>query len=142
MSTDAKAPAMTLTQFLAENPVNGLTSKVFVSERFRKAGFPFEIRAMSGQEFSAYQKQATAVGRHKKVNFDNQLFNELVVLNHCVVPNFKDAQELAAVGCKSPEEYLYSRLLAGEIVELSNQISVLSGFDSDPEALVAEVKNS
>ena len=133
---------MTLTQFLAENPVNDLTAEVYISERFKTAGFPFKIKAMSGKEFNSYQKQATAVGRHKKISFDSELFNELVVLNHCIVPNFKDAEEIKAVGCKSPEEYLYSRLLAGEISELANQISILSGFDNDPDAMVEEVKNS
>ena len=140
--TNAPAKAMTLSQFLAENPVNELTAEVFVSERFRKAGFPFKIRAMSGKEFGAYQRQATVVGRHKKVNFDTQLFNEQVILNHCIVPNFKDIEAIKAVGCSSPEEFLYSRLLAGEITELSQQISILSGFDSDHESLVDEVKNS
>ena len=133
---------MTLTQFLAENPVDNLTAEVYVSERFKAAGFKFKIKAMSGKEFNTYQKQAMAVGRHKKIAFDSALFNELVVLNHCVVPNFKDASEIKAVGCNSPEEYLYTRLLAGEISELANQISVLSGFDSDLDSMVEEVKNS
>ena len=139
---EANTPAMTLSQFLADNPVNNLTAEIYVSERFKKAGFPFKIRAMSGQEFSSYQKQATAVGRHKQINFDNQLFNELVVLNHCVVPNFKDAAEISSVGCSSPEQFLYSRLLAGEIVELAQQIVKLSGFDQDIDGQVEEVKNS
>lgn len=134
--------ASTLTQFLAENPVNDITAEVYVSARFKEAGFSFKIKAMTGQEFSAYQKQATAVGRHKKVNFDSALFNELVVLNHTVEPNFKDEKTIAAVGCTSPEQFLYSRLKAGEIVELANQITTLSGFDSDQAGLVDEVKNS
>lgn len=138
----AENKSMTLSQFLAENPVNDITAEVFVSKRFQDAGFTFKIRAMSGQEFSAYQKQATAVGRHKKVNFDSALFNELVVLNHTVEPNFKDAATIASCGCTSPEQFLYSRLKAGEIVDLANKISALSGFEVEQEALVDEVKNS
>lgn len=133
--------ATSLTEFLAENTVDNITAEVFISERFKKAGFAFKIKAMNGQEFNTYQKQATAVGRHKKVNFDSALFNELVVLNHTVQPNFKDAETLRAVGCNSPEQFLYSRLKAGEIAELATQISTLSGFDSDQASLVEEVKN-
>jgi len=138
----AENKSITLTQFLAENPVNDITAEVYVSKRFKDAGLAFKIRAMSGQEFSAYQKQATAVGRHKKVNFDSSLFNELVVLNHTVEPNFKDANVLAQCGCTTPEQFLYSRLKAGEIIDLATKISELSGFDADQQSLVDEVKNS
>ena len=134
--------ATTLTEFLAENPVDNITAEVYISERFKKAGLAFKIKAMNGQEFNSYQKQATAVGRHKKVNFDSALFNELVVLNHTVEPNFKDANLLAKMNCVTPEQFLYSRLKAGEIAELATQISTLSGFDSDQASLVEEVKNS
>lgn len=132
----------TLSQFLAENSVTDITAEVFVSKRFEDAGFKFKIRAMSGQEFSAYQKQATAVGRHKKVNFDSSLFNELVVINHTMEPNFKDAALLAQCGCATPEQFLYSRLKAGEIVDLANKISALSGFETDQAELINDVKNS
>lgn len=138
----SETKATTLSQFLAENPITDLTDKVFISERFQKLGFAFTIRAMSGEEFNTYQQQATAVGRHRKVTFDNKLFNELVVINHTVEPNFKDATAIKAAGCTSPEQYMYSRLLAGEIIELANRISSLSGFDEDIEELKKDVKNS
>ena len=137
-----KIKATTLTEFLAENTVDDITAEIYISERFKSAGFAFKIRAMSGQEFNAYQKQATAVGRHKKVNFDSALFNELVVINHTVEPNFKDVATLQAVKCATPEQFLYSRLKAGEIAELANQITALSGFDADQASLVDDVKNS
>lgn len=136
------SPALTLTQFLIANPQDNVTEGVYISERFKAAGFKFKISAMSGKQFSDYQKQATAVGRHRKVNFDSQTFNELVVLNHTVEPNFKDAEAIKQAGCTSPEQFLYRSLRAGEISNLANEISVLSGFDSDPEALKDEVKNS
>lgn len=131
-----------LSQFLADNPVAGVVDEIYVSPRFKKAGFKFKISAMTGEQFQAYSQQATAVGRHKKVRFDSKLFNELVVINHTVEPNFKDAAAIKAANCSTPEQYMYRSLLAGEISELSNQISALSGFDEDPEELVDEVKNS
>lgn len=129
-----------LLEFLVQNPVDNVTEQVVVSKRLEQ--FPFTIKAMTGQEFSEYQKLATAIGKKKKVSFDTQKFNEQVVLNHVIEPNFRDAESIKAAGCMSPEQFLYRSLLAGEISELSNKISVLSGFDADMEETVEEAKNS
>ena len=127
-------------QFLIDNPVDNLTDEVVVSPRLAK--FPFKIKGMTGPEFSEYQKLSTKIGRHKKVEFDSKIFNELVVLNHTMEPNFRDAESIKKAGCQSPEQFLYKSLLAGEIAELSQQISSLSGFDRDMEDTVEEAKNS
>lgn len=131
----------TLLQFLMENPVDNLTEEVIVSARLAK--YPFKIRAMTGPEFSEYQKMASKVNvKTKKVEFNTKLFNELVVLNHTVEPNFRDADSLKKGGFATPEQFMYKCLLAGEIAELSQQISSLSGFDRDIETDVDEAKNS
>lgn len=130
----------TLTQFLLDNPVDNITAEVIVSSRL--ANFPFKIKAMTGPEFAEYQKLATRIGKHKKVEFNNKVFNELVVLNHTVEPNFRDADLIKKAGCTLPEQFLYKSLLAGEISELSQQISTLSGFDRDIEDTIDEAKNS
>jgi hypothetical protein len=129
-----------LMQFLIDNPVDNLTAEVVVSPRLAK--FPFKIKGMTGPEFSEYQKLSTKIGRHKKVEFDSKIFNELVVLNHTVEPNFRDAESIKKAGCQSPEQFLYKSLLAGEISELAQQISSLSGFDKEFEDDVEEAKNS
>lgn len=129
-----------LMQFLIDNPVDNLTDEVIVSARLAK--FPFKIKGMTGPEFSEYQKLSTKISRHKKVEFDSKTFNELVVLNHTLEPNFRDAESIKKAGCQSPEQFLYKSLLAGEIAELSQQISSLSGFDRDMEDTVEEAKNS
>lgn len=129
-----------LLDFLAENPVDGITSQVVVSQRLAK--FPFTIKAMSGPEFSNYQKRATKYSKSKKVEFDSKLFNEQVVINHTIEPNFRDAEAIKKAGCLTPEQFLYRSLLAGEIAELAEQISALSGFDTDIETVVDEAKNS
>lgn len=129
-----------LLDFLAENPVDGITSQVVVSQRLAK--FPFTIKAMSGPEFSNYQKRATKYSKSKKVEFDSKLFNEQVVINHTVEPNFRDAEAIKKANCLTPEQFLYRSLLAGEIAELAERISALSGFDADIEAVVDEAKNS
>lgn len=129
-----------LLQYLIENPVDNLTAEVIVSPRLAK--FPFKIKAMTGPEFSEYQKLSTKIDRHKKVEFDSKVFNELVVLNHTIEPNFRDAESIKKAGCQTPEQFLYKSLLAGEISELAQQISSLSGFDKEFEDEVKEAKNS
>lgn len=130
----------TLLDFLIDNPVDDLEEELVVSKRLEN--FPFKIRAMTGPEFSDYQKAAMKIGRHRKVEFNTTKFNELVVLNHTVVPNFKDAESLKKANCKTPEEFLYKSLLAGEISELASRISTLSGFDQSLDEVVDEAKNS
>ena len=127
-------------QFLIDNPVDNLTDEVIVSARLAK--FPFKIKGMTGPEFSEYQKLSTKISRHKKVEFDSKTFNELVVLNHTLNPNFRDAESIKKAGCQTPEQFLYKSLLAGEINELAQQITALSGFDKDIEDTVEEAKNS
>ena len=134
--------ALTLSQFLIDNPQNALREEFFLSQRFKDAGFKFTISAMSGEQFANYQKEAIAVGRHKNVSFDTKRFNELVVLNHTLVPDFRSAEDMKAAGCARPEDYLYRSLKAGEIMDLASRISKLSGFEEDAQGMVDEVKNS
>lgn len=130
----------TLLDFLIENPIDNIVDSVVVSTRLK--AYPFKIRAMTSPEFSDYQKAATSYGRHKKMDFNSAKFNELVVLNHTIEPNFRNAESIKKAGCLTPEQFLYKSLLAGEISELSQKISALSGFDSDMEEIVEEAKNS
>lgn len=129
-----------LTKFLMENPVDNLTDEIVVSKRLSE--FPFKIRAMTGPEFSNYQKRSASIGKNRRVDFDVTKFNELVVINHTIVPNFKDAEDIKKAGCATPEQYLYKSLLAGEIAELAQEISALSGFDRDLEDTIEDAKNS
>lgn len=134
-----------LMDFLLENPVDGITEEIIVSTRLAK--FPFTISAMTGENFSEYQKAATVIGqvgqrKGKKVDFNSKKFNELVVLNHTLTPNFRDAEAIRKAGVLSPEAFMYKVLLAGEIAELASKISTLSGFDSDVEETIEEAKNS
>lgn len=129
-----------LLDFLVENPINDITEEIVVSQRLSK--FRFTIKGMTGPEFTEYQTAATAIGRHKKVQFNSKLFNELVVINHTVEPNFRDAEAIKKAKCTTPEQFLYKSLLAGEIQELADRISSLSGFDKDLDETIDEAKNS
>jgi hypothetical protein len=137
-----------LQAFLNANPVDGLTDDVAVSERFKGPDgklLKFKIRVMTDKEFESYRKQAMTItaGRKKgrQVEMDMSRFNGLMVINHTVDPNFKDASSIQAMGCTAPEEYLAKVLLPGEIVQLAAEIQRLSGFDRDMDELVDEAKN-
>ena len=129
-----------LQKFLMENPVDNITSEVVLGGRLKD--FKFVIKPMTNAEMGKYQKLCVKnVGSNKKREFDLQRFNELVVINHVITPNFKDAEWLKTAGVVTSEALLAKTLLAGEISELSEQISTLSGFGDTAEELEEEIKN-
>lgn len=137
-----------LQAFLNAHPIAGLTDEVAISERFKGPDgrvLKFKIKVLTHQEFEAYRRQSMTISADKKgtrrVDLDSAKFNSLVVINHTVDPNFKDAASIQALGCQTPEEYLNKVLLPGEIVDLANAILRLSGFDEDMDELVEQAKN-
>lgn len=132
-----------LTDFLLNNTVENLTEEIIVSDRFKVDGeiLKFKIKAVNPNEFSDLQKQCTKVGKKGKVNFDSKMFNEQLIINYTVDPNFKDAEVVKKAGCMTPEQLVNKVLLAGEVATLVEEISALSGFDKDLEELREEAKN-
>ncbi len=137
-----------LKDFLIENAeVITKEVEVPVSSRFKdKDGniLKFKIRPMSGEEFGKYQKLCTNIkfaGKKKETSFDSGKFNVMCIVNHCVDPNFKEADFLKSLGVQTPEQAVSKVLLAGEIVELGNQISSISGFDLDINEEIENAKN-
>ncbi|MCC8435482.1 XkdN-like protein [Brevibacillus sp. M2.1A] len=133
----------TLQDFLNANPVDNLTDEVYISERFKdKDGNPFlfKIRAMTNREFNDIRKRATKI-KGRKAEFDAEAFNKAIVIEHTIVPDFKNVESLKSLGCATPDQYLERVLLSGEVVELASQIQKLSGFDTEMETLVEEAKN-
>ena len=135
---------MQLSQFLINNPVNNLTKEVYVSTRFKDEKgnkLTFKIKAISGEEYASYRKQALRVTKNG-VEFDTKKFNELIVINHTIDPDFRDAESIKAAGCVTPEQFMYRSLLAGEIDALAAKITDLSGFNTTVEEARDVVKNS
>lgn len=132
-----------LMDFLVSNPIDNLTEEVIVSDRFTDCDkiMKFKIKAVSPDEFSELQKQCTKVGKKGKVNFDSKMFNDQLIINYTVEPNFKDADAIKKAGCMTPEQLLNKVLLAGEVATLVEEISTLSGFDKDLETLREDAKN-
>ena len=134
--------AQDLVSFLSQTPVTELEYEITIPGRLSK--FKFKVKPMDGKQHSRYQQLSTTTmpGRNRNVKFNNGKFNELVLVNNVVYPNFKDASLLASKGVNTPEEYINKFLLAGEIDALVNEICKLSGFTVTDTELEEEVKNS
>ncbi|MEG0134202.1 MAG: hypothetical protein RR782_08770 [Clostridium sp.] len=132
-----------LMDFLVSNPIENLTEEIIVSDRFKVGDelLKFKIKAVSPDDFSNLQKQCTKVGKKGKVNFDSKMFNEQLVIDYTVEPNFRNAESIKKAGCMTPEQLLNKVLLAGEVATLVEEISSLSGFDKDLDSLREEAKN-
>lgn len=129
--------------FLLQNPVQDMKTKVIVSERLKD--YPFEIRAVTAPEMESYQRMCIKNPMSKKKReFDTAQFNRLIVINHTVSPSFKDTAFLSrmsegGVGI-TPDMALNKYLTGGEITRLSDQILTFSGFNEDLDDVVDEAK--
>ena len=135
---------MNLQEFLNSHPIDNLTEEVVISSRFKDEKgnlLKFKIKAMTSAEFDEIRRASMQIRKGRKVEFDAQKFNLKVVVNHTIVPNFKDAESIKKLGCHTPEEYVQKVLLAGEVATLAQKIQELSGFDVEMDELVEEAKN-
>ncbi len=134
----------TLQEFLNINPIDNLVDEVVISDRFKDSDgsiMKFKIKAMTNKDFDEIRKKSMEVKKNRRIEMDMQKFNSAIVINHTVVPDFKDSESIKKTGSLNPEEYMNKVLLAGEIAELVAQIQRLSGFDRDVNDLVEEAKN-
>ena len=130
--------------FLTENPVDNITEKVILCKRLEK--FPFTIKPLSGADFERYNRQASAPKQKgsKQKEVDSIYLNDLIVLNHCVEPNFKDAEWLQKLGTPTDTRAGLHRVLKqGEIIRLANYILRLSGFNVtiEPDAELEDMED-
>ena len=130
-----------LQQFLLDNPVDNVVEEIVVSTRLQN--FKFKVKAMTGGEYNSYQTLCVDnPNSPKKRKFNVKKFNELIVINHTIEPNFKDADFLKESKCEDSIRALYKYLLPGEINALAEKILDVSGFNNDIEEDMEEVKNS
>jgi hypothetical protein len=137
-----RVPSETLLDFLIEHPQENITAVIRLSDRFTKRGFKFTIRGINFNELEEYRQEARAVGNFAKTGrMDTKRFNELIAINHLVEPSLKDHSTLNKAGVRTSEEFLYKFFKPGEVTELVNKITELSGFDADEESAIEEVKD-
>lgn len=129
-----------LQQFLTKNSVDNLTKEVSLGGRLKD--FKFKIKALTGNQYNDFQALCIEnPNSPKKRRFNTKKFNELIVINCVVEPNFKDAEWIKELGVVDAASAMYKTLLAGEITQLAEETLRLSGFDRDIEEEIEEVKN-
>ena len=126
-----------LERFLALPNVDDITGDVFVSPRLGT----FKVKAMSQSDLKDYQRRASGKFNKNGLDFDTAKFSLLVVAGQTVEPNFSNAEFLKKAGCVNAEQFISSKLLAGEISTLVEGIQKISGFDNDINEDVEEAKN-
>ncbi|HBB28269.1 MAG TPA: hypothetical protein DC000_03295 [Clostridiales bacterium] len=118
-----------IVDFLVDNmEATSEVKELQLSERLKD--FKFKIKPVNGKDFNKFKESCRTV-KKKTVTFDDAKFNELLILKSCVEPNFNDTQFIEKAGAKTPEELINKVLKAGEIQELTNAITELSGFDQE-----------
>lgn len=136
----ADAMPVSLEDFLCANLVQDEKEKVVLCERLKN--FEFEIGGMDKKQYDGYINQCVVKDNKGKVVKQNiALFNELVVLNHCLYPDFKAVEFIQKAGAATPGQALYKVLKLGEVEKLADAILKFNGFDRDFETLRKKAKN-
>lgn len=99
-------------------------------------GEPFKVtcKAIDGERYADIQR--SAIDLNKKGGLRNINLYEmqvLTVIDGVVEPSLKDERLIGYFGCVTPKELVNKLFLAGEIAELSNIITELSGYDKSED---------
>lgn len=129
--------------FLLETAVDEDYTEKFQME-IKRSGkvkkLTFEVSLISDRAWKSYQSQTNKTKKGGKIDFDATKFNELLVVNHCVNPSFRDAEAMKKLNVRTPEQLLHKTLKIGEVAQLAEIITSVSGFDSNVTEMVEEVK--
>ncbi len=117
----------TLTALLEQS--EELTKEVELELSSRLKGIKFKVVPVSGKDFTDL-KQSCRTMKNGIMTFNDSKFNEQIICKCCTQPTFNDEKSLTQSGCKTPSELINKVLKAGEIVDLVNHITSLSGFES------------
>jgi len=124
------------------------TTKQTKEVRFDRFKSPFVIKALTAEENSVLQKQATRRTMDKKTRqmiseLNQEKYVGLLVQSSVITPDLNSEELQKSWGIiADPAGLLKKMLLAGEYADLANQIQELSGFDTeDIDNLVDEAKN-
>jgi Phage XkdN-like tail assembly chaperone protein, TAC len=107
----------------------------------KRFGFDFEIKALTSDEMKKLTQRATRlVGKNKK-QFDDDLFNYLMIAEACTVPNWHDEKLQEALEVHDAVDAVKKKLLFGEVAHVVAEIGKLNGFDQSDEEQIEEAKN-
>jgi hypothetical protein len=101
----------------------------------KRLGTHLTVKAIDGKTFTKIQEQAKFGD-----TLDENLFGALLIEKACVNVNFNDPRLLEKYGASDGADVVQKALLAGEIALLTKEITEISGFGFDKEA-IEEIKN-
>lgn len=140
-----KNMAYNVEDFLAENVKSKVETKNVKFDGFKS---PFVIKALTADEFSELQKQATTSYINKKTHqrvqeSDQNKLVDLMMSKAVIQPDLNDEKLQKSWGCiADPAGVLKKMLNAGQYTDLGNAIQELSGFDIDSiDNYVEQAKN-
>lgn len=127
------------------HPVKAENKKVVISKRFVDNGKPveWEIRAVSESENDALERKYTKTNRKTGVQqLDRVAFGHALTAAGVVFPDLSNAELQKAYGTLGAENVLEKMLTVGEFAKLSEEVSTLSGLDTnDINEQIEDVKN-
>lgn len=126
-----------LVDFLALPDVSEVTEEIYINERLGT----FKIKPLSNTMWSSYRKQCMSKIKKGGADFDSEKFSTLIIAEQTVEPNFKDAAFLEKAGCSTARDFIDKKFLAGEIADIAEKITKISGFDSDINDDIELAKN-
>ena len=127
------------------HPAKVENKKVVISNRFVENGKPveWEIRAISEKENGSLERKCTKVDRKTGVQqLDRVAFGHALAAAGVVFPDLNNAELQKAYGTLGAENVLEKMLTVGEFAKLTEEVSKLSGLDTeDINDNIEEAKN-
>lgn len=123
------------------------TAEIILSDRFKDEDgtvVPFIVKSINQEENTLLIKKCTPPGTDKNGNekpVNKILYQNAMIVECCVQPDFKDAEVCSAYGVVNPLDVPSKMLLAGEFGRLATFIMETCGFKAGEE-VHEEAKNS
>ncbi|MCG8481966.1 MAG: XkdN-like protein [Clostridia bacterium] len=100
----------------------------------------FTAKALTAAEYDTIQEKAySLLSKNKNKEINANLLQTMIVIEGIKEPNLKDKELREKFGVPTPKELVEKLLAPGEIINLFNIISELSGFGED---VIDEIKNA
>ena len=129
----------------AEKIVNKETKNYEVERLSKLLGVPFilKLNPVHPKRYDGIQEQAIKMsGKAKYLGTDLNKLRVLTLCDGISEPNLSDKQLMKKFGAETPKELISKLFLAGEIIQIYEEIQKLSGLNvEDEEEKREEIKN-
>ena len=112
------------------------TKEMEITRLTELMGAPFKVKckAIDGERYAEIQRAGVDITKKGSIKSLNIIeMHVLTVIDGVVEPSMKDAKLLQHFGCVTPKELVKKLFLAGEIADLNNIITELSGYEKDED---------